>query len=302
MEEVAATPTPKKRGRKKKGEGGATPTSALKQDSVTPVSGKRARKSASRLSSELASTPSKKEFIVPVGRGVKLDSIESVKAKVKVLKKDDVILREAHGLLFSVRGRPKQNLIKKHILSFSGYLPPVEGEKTEKEIEADDEEFETKMSVKAFKLTVLQLKNLISLFDIKAEGMDKESLVDCLLDFLGAPDAKLTKGLRKKRKSNGTSKSPKKKQKAKDTDVEMGDETEEDDSVEHAMEVEEDDLKTGKMPTDAKLRKWVKAYVACFNLDKATTKHAIETASDKFGVDMTSKKAKIKMLLADELS
>eukprot|EP00568_Trieres_chinensis_P005106 CAMPEP_0183298668 /NCGR_PEP_ID=MMETSP0160_2-20130417/5629_1 /TAXON_ID=2839 ORGANISM="Odontella Sinensis, Strain Grunow 1884" /NCGR_SAMPLE_ID=MMETSP0160_2 /ASSEMBLY_ACC=CAM_ASM_000250 /LENGTH=56 /DNA_ID=CAMNT_0025460765 /DNA_START=32 /DNA_END=202 /DNA_ORIENTATION=- len=56
------------------------------------------------------------------------------------------------------------------------------------------------------------------------------------------------------------------------------------------------------MPSDKALRKWVRAYVRCFNLDKATTKHAIETASDKFGVDLTEKKTRIKELLTEEMS
>jgi hypothetical protein len=55
------------------------------------------------------------------------------------------------------------------------------------------------------------------------------------------------------------------------------------------------------MPTEEVLRAWVRAYVACFNLDKATTKHAIITCSEKFGVDMSKKKQHIKQLLAEEL-
>ena len=168
------------------------------------------------------------------------------------------------------------------------------------------------MSVKAFKLTVIQLKNLLHLFDVNVEAYDKESLIDSLLDFLGAPDPKRTKGFNKKerakskspgpkkRKSNAGKKTPTGKKKTKKEAEEINDETEEDDSIDNEMDVDEPG--SPKMPTDAKLRKWVKAYVGCFNLDKATTKHAIETASDKFGINMNSKKAKIKMLLADELS
>jgi hypothetical protein len=49
------------------------------------------------------------------------------------------------------------------------------------------------------------------------------------------------------------------------------------------------------------LRRWVKAYVACFNMDKATIRHAIQTASDKFGVNLASKKEILKQLLTEEL-
>ena len=55
------------------------------------------------------------------------------------------------------------------------------------------------------------------------------------------------------------------------------------------------------MPSDKKLQKLVKAYVTYFNLDKATIKHAMETASDKFGVDLTEKKIFVKELLREQL-
>lgn len=114
--------------------------------------------------------------------------------------------------------------------------------------------------------------------------MDKEGLIDKLLDFLGEPQEEMTRSAGKK--SSG--KSPKGKKSAK---AGKGDSEEED----------EDSDPTDRMPSDKELRQWVKAYVGCFNLDKATTKHAIETASDKFGVDLSSKKARIKELLTEEL-
>jgi len=312
------TETPRKRGRKKK-------TLGLDTADFTPLStGKRTRKTANRLSPELggdASTPNgsstSKKFEVSTGRGVALESIELVKAKIKATKKDNPVLKEAHALVFSIRGRPKVNLIKSHLLQFSGYLPPLKtGAK--KRDEHEDEEIETKASIKAFKLTVAQLKNLITLFDVHTEASDKETLIDNLLDFLGAPDAKLTKGFMKKknpkspitttkkRKASGEEKSSSKKKKLKKAEENViEDEDDYEDYDDEGMDVEIHTPTTNdgkKMPSDSKLRKWVKAYVGCFNLDKATTKHAIETASDKFGVNMSSKKAKIKMLLADELS
>jgi hypothetical protein len=53
---------------------------------------------------------------------------------------------------------------------------------------------------------------------------------------------------------------------------------------------------------DAPLKKWVNAYINCFNLDKATAKHAIETVSDKFGTDMSDKKSEIMDLLREAMS
>lgn len=304
------TPTPKK----KKGE----KMMGLDYADITSLSsGKRTRRSATRLSPEALDTPNKKEFFVPVGRGVKLEDIEDVKARIKATKRDDPVLKDAHSLLFTIRGRPKRNLIKTHILQFSGYLMPKSNDSKSDDDEGIDEKSETKMSVKAFKLTVNQLKELSTLFNIHTDATDKESLVDGLLDFLGAPDPSLTKGVKKKgikdeppsnnasagrkrKKPNGKSKNtprkrttPKKEETNESSNSDEGDE----------METDEPKTKAGtKMPTDSQLRKWVKAYVGCFNLDKATTKHAIETASDKFGVDLNTKKTKIKMLLADELS
>jgi len=334
MEVVTPNPTPAKRGRKKKGEGGpkAVMTMGLHQTDLTPLSsGKRTRKSATRLSPELIDTPNKKDFVIPLGRGLKLEDIDDVKAKIRATKKDSPVLKDAHSLLFTIRGRPKQNQVKSHLLQFSGYLVPIASDGTKQELEVNDEESETKMSVKAFKLTVNQLRNLATLFNIKTDATDKEGLVDNLLDFLGAPDPLLTKGSKKKggksptkipkspattvskkrKKKNGEENTPSKKRSSSGSkqkrqekeEVEESDEYESNSDDE--MEIDEtpsSNTKTPKMPSDSKLREWVKAYVGCFNLDKATTKHALETASDKFGVDMNNKKTKIKMLLADELS
>lgn len=136
------------------------------------------------------------------------------------------------------------------------------------------------MSIKAFKLTVAEIKNLCDTFDVdrSAEGgksLGKDDLIDRLLDFLGKPEKKSTKTQQKKssKKKAATSSSSSKEEK----------------------------VEKGKMPSDKALRKWVQAYVACFNLDKATTKHAMETASEKFGIDLSEKKSRIKELLAEEM-
>lgn len=163
------------------------------------------------------------------------------------------------------------------------------------------------MATKAFKLKVGEIKSLCDFFMVDrstggGKGLTKEDLVDRLLDFLGAPDVKYTKAYSKKRSekvSRNKKGSTKKSGGSKDDGNE--DVEDEDNETEEEKEEDEEDKQTGKMPNDKALRKWVKAYVTCFNLDKATTKHAIETASDKFGVNLASKKALIKELLTEEM-
>jgi hypothetical protein len=150
------------------------------------------------------------------------------------------------------------------------------------------------MSGKAFKLTIPQIKKLCDVFHVDRTKLEnKDVLVDALLDFLGAPSEDQLKGAKKQasKKKKATSSST-----TERDDVVKKDEPEEDDD-------EDDDvpLKTGQLPSDDALRKWVRAYVRCFNLKKATIKHAIATASDKFGVDVSKKKALIKVLLTSEM-
>jgi hypothetical protein len=56
-------------------------------------------------------------------------------------------------------------------------------------------------------------------------------------------------------------------------------------------------------PTEKWVRKWVRAYLSCFNTDNVTTKHAIVTASDKFGVDFNvkEKKNQLKEIISEEI-
>ena len=63
---------------------------------------------------------------------------------------------------------------------------------------------------------------------------------------------------------------------------------------------DQDEVVDGKtIPSAKKLRKWVLAYVTVFNLDTCTAKHAIATASEKFGVDMEFKKDVIIQMLKE---
>lgn len=277
------------------------------------------------------------------GRGVILGSLPGVEDAMKMKsKKNPAVLTMAHKLVFGTkrRGKPSGSSSKAHVdmligqlLEFSGYLLPVENDKTSEDIENDDKDIETKMSVKAYKMTVPVLKDLCDFFDVDRSSsgggvtIDKDTIIDRLLSFLGNPHEKFTRAFAK---SNNKSSQKKKKpstQGHKDKKIDGADEDDvmdeesdsevrtpspkkhkkskvikEDDETESEDDFEEDDEDVPlKMPTKKELRKWVQAYVACFNLDKATTNHAMKTAGDKFGIDLSSKKTLIKQLLAEEM-
>ena len=160
-----------------------------------------------------------------------------------------------------------------------------------------------KYGEKARKISNPGLKNLCDFFDIDrsatdGEKVDKDFLVDRLLDFLADPSEELTKTWIKENKKKAAAKKKKaakaeagKKKVAKE---ESSDEEDEEDMFE--------EVDGQKLPTDKALKRWVKAYVRCFNLDKATTKHDMETASDKFGVDLKPKKQRMKELLTEAMT
>ena len=140
-----------------------------------------------------------------------------------------------------------------------------------------------KYATKAYKLHVPQLKKLCDVFAVDRSGVnDKDSLVETLLDFLSVPDEKLTKGAGKKA---ATKKSTASKSKSA-----------EDKTLDDYEEVVE-----GVEPTDQQLRHWVRAYVRCFNTAKVTLKDAVKIAEDKFGVDLSEKKKRLKELLTEEI-
>lgn len=148
--------------------------------------------------------------------------------------------------------------------------------------------------MRAFKLTLPDIKFLIEFFRIDKKGAnDKDKLVERLLSFLGAPDATMTLTDAPVTKKKPGRKKAKKEEDDEDDKSDLEDEVEE--------EEEADGEKKKEPPSDEKLRKWVRAYVRCFNLKKATTKHAVETASDKFGMDLVEKKDRIKELIAEEM-
>lgn len=157
---------------------------------------------------------------------------------------------------------------------------------------------------KASKLTLNQMKTLFNVFSIDRNDDDekplktKEELVDRMCDFLGNPSELLAKPAKvedgkKARRSGG----PKKKKAGKRKPAAKKDTGEKPKDpfslVKHHTK--------GEKPSDDALRQWVKAYVVCFDMDSATTKHAIKTASDKFGVELAHNKGRIKELLAEEM-
>lgn len=162
----------------------------------------------------------------------------------------------------------------------------------------------TKFCQRTFKLPVPQVTKLANFFCVEVRGEDgktlhKDDMVENLLEFLSEPD----KGLcvdpaeLKKTKKAAPKKNKKKNVKKKTAAIRKA-------ASKKAVEDPFAALKAhekGTKPTAKVMRQWAKAYTVCFDLDSATTKHAINTASERFGVDMAPQKAKVKEYLADEL-
>lgn len=145
---------------------------------------------------------------------------------------------------------------------------------------------------------------LCALFNVEDSNdngkyLNKEDMVDNLLDFLSQPNSdfikgeadEVTKPKKKKDEAKRKSTTPKKARPKSPAKTQ---------APEEPFRLVREHEK-GKKPSDGTLRQWVQAYVACFDMDTATTKHAIKTASDKFGVDLIGMKDRIKELLAEEM-
>jgi hypothetical protein len=154
-----------------------------------------------------------------------------------------------------------------------------------------------KKYAKAFKMPLSQVKKLTHFFRVEDKGDDgkplnKDDTVEALLEFLSEPDQGLcadpTAEKEKKKEK------PQKKRPARSKKPVAKKEPPADPFA--ALKAHE----KGKPPGDKVLRQWVKAYVVCFDMDSATTKHAITTASERFGVNLAPQKAKIKEMLAEE--
>lgn len=239
-----------------------------------------------------------KAATVAEGRGKKLGGIEAVKRSMNKAKltSDEFIL--AYKFLFSNRGISNKKLMKEKLHDFNGYLPPLPKGRYNKEVqEKEDEVIETKYAKKIYKMGVNQIKTLCNFFGLDYNGDDgkplnKDDMVDRLLDFLGAPDESMIRG----KELSETKKKPAAKSKKTETKPR---------SVAKKLPVDPysliKDYEKGKAPSDNALRQWVKAYIVCVDMETATTKDAVHTATSKFGVEMLSKKARIKQLLAEEI-
>eukprot|EP00547_Thalassionema_nitzschioides_P004398 CAMPEP_0194199668 /NCGR_PEP_ID=MMETSP0156-20130528/602_1 /TAXON_ID=33649 /ORGANISM="Thalassionema nitzschioides, Strain L26-B" /LENGTH=308 /DNA_ID=CAMNT_0038924603 /DNA_START=13 /DNA_END=939 /DNA_ORIENTATION=+ len=270
-------------------------SSAEENDDVAAPSRstKRERKSVQRLEAAYTASASQKPKEIAIGRGVPLGTMEHVAEQIKAAKMKGSELATAHNFCFG--GRGKDRLKKTQLLEFSGYLPPKEkGASASKQKELD-EPLEEKFTAKANKMTIAGLKQMCDFFDIdRTHKSGKEDLVKCLLHFIGCPNEKLTKTYIKTSKTTTVKKQKKKKR--------GGDDDDDDDDAE-GMEI----IDGKSVPTDSALRKWVRAYISCFNLEKVTTKHALDTCANKFGVshkDMaaTGKKKVLKGMLTEEMS
>jgi hypothetical protein len=156
-------------------------------------------------------------------------------------------------------------------------------------------------------MTMPGLKRLCDFFAVdRTLKKTKDDVVDTLLDFLGAPNKNKVSG-RAKASKKGKKKT--KKSSADDDDEEDEDDEEENedddgyDDVDDDMILEDENGKPngGTLPHNDQLRKWVRAYVRCFHVSKLTVNHALEIGSEKFGIDLTPKKADLKKILIDEL-
>ena len=154
------------------------------------------------------------------------------------------------------------------------------------------------MSKRAYALNKSQIVDLCNFFALTLEPtkdepkMDKDTCIDRLLDFLGHPQkdwlvdsVKETAAPKKAAPAAAKKAAPAAPKVTTQSDYQK---------IKKAIGKK-------KVPSEDVLRAWVRAYVACFNLDKATTKHAIITCSEKFGVDMSKQKQLIKQILAEEL-
>lgn len=125
-----------------------------------------------------------------------------------------------------------------------------------------------------------ELKRMCAVLFLEVKGLSKDAVIEKLLDFLGCPKKRPGRPPLHRRLGN----------------------TDYDDlpgiTGSTPGDANNEDI---NMPTDHQLRQWTRAYVRCFNLKKVTVRNALETASDKFGVDLSSKHTRIKELLVEEM-
>lgn len=153
-------------------------------------------------------------------------------------------------------------------------------------------------------MVLAQVKRLCDIFTVERlseEGkpLNKEDTIENLLDFLAQPNADFIATIKEEKPSTKKKASPKKKKKATSTKQKKTP-TKANAAPKESFALVRSHEK-GKTPSDAALRQWVQAYIVSFDMDSATTKHAIKTASAKFGTDLSASKDRIKELLAEEM-
>ena len=148
-------------------------------------------------------------------------------------------------------------------------------------------------------MTVAELRNMCDFFAIDRftetpNGADKDTLVDYLLDFLGAPDPDLVVDPNRKPVSPSKKKkkaAPKKKKRKKPA--------EEKPPADPFAQVKAHEM--GKKPSKKALQQWCRAFVVCFDMDNTSVKTAVKMATERFGVDMKERKAEIRDYLTQEM-
>ncbi|KAL7543293.1 hypothetical protein ACHAXR_013158 [Thalassiosira sp. AJA248-18] len=155
----------------------------------------------------------KKEKVIPVGKGTKLEDMPNVVANLDKVTWSDPDLKRLYSMVF---GMGKKKEFKSHLLQFNGLVYP----------EGKEEKEQERMKSKMYKLTMVELKAVMDLADIdrspesfgdKKEAPGKEALCNRFLEWLEEPTASGKKKSKKspgKRKSTGSAKGSAKKEKA----------------------------------------------------------------------------------------
>ena len=98
-----------------------------KQAAVDPSrSSKRERKAADTFAPTNFNVETKNRINVVEGRGKKLRDIQPILEVVEAASKNSLELKNAHKLLYPVRGKTVPQEMRSNLLEFNGYLPVVE--------------------------------------------------------------------------------------------------------------------------------------------------------------------------------
>lgn len=154
------------------------------------------------------------------------------------------------------------------------------------------------MAERVYRLTPHVLRQLHALFCLcpiplysgkDFDIMHKDALVDALLNFLKHPGPEQCVNGENKEQEKA---SAKQEQQSKNNDSSVGGAGKQQQrstttkptssSFQHLNS--STTSKQKQQPTHLQLRHWVIAYICCFSLNHVTLSHAVQTASDKFGV------------------